>query len=72
MAPSGDSERVEKNKFIRDLAPYLKLARALDQESLFLDRIFTLWFVRWPLPLKDFANDKDWLDIKIMLAKKVR
>jgi hypothetical protein len=72
MAPSRDSERAEKTKFIRDVVPYLKLARALDQEPLFLDRFFTLWFVHWPIQLKDFADDKDWLDLKIIMEKKVR
>lgn len=70
-----DSERVEKKdqrQFVRDQAPYLKLAEALGQEENFLDRLFTLWFVRWPLRLQDLDSDQDFLDHNKARVKKVR
>jgi hypothetical protein len=70
-----DSESVEKKdqtQFVHDQAPYLKLAKALGQEDIFLDRLFTLWFIRWPLRLKDFDSNQDFLDHNKARVKKVR
>lgn len=72
---SFDSESVEKKdqtQFVRDQAPYLKLAKALGQEDMYLDRLFTLWFIRWPLRLKDIDSSQDFLDHKKARVKKVR
>jgi hypothetical protein len=70
-----DSESVEKKdqrQFVRNQAPYLKLAKALGQEDIFLDRLFTLWFIRWPLRLNDLDSDQDFLDHNKARVKKVR
>ena len=72
---SFDSESVEKKdqtQFVRDQAPYLKLAKALGQEDMYLDCLFTLWFIRWPLQLKDIDSSQDSLDHKKARVKKVR
>ena len=52
-----DAER----ELINDLGPYFKLAHDHGQEDLFMKRVTTLWFFRWPLRLRDYL-DHDFLE----------
>jgi len=50
-----DDETSQK-EFMQNLAPFLRLARAQGKETLFLERMFNLWFVRWPIKVTDCKN----------------
>jgi hypothetical protein len=42
-------DKTSQKEFMQTLVPYLRLARSQGQEAFFLDRIFLVWFVCWPL-----------------------
>lgn len=57
--------------FIRDLGPYYHLVKGSNDEGTFFDRLFDLWFLRWPLKLQDYEGDADFLAHGIGSKKKV-
>jgi hypothetical protein len=60
----------DQQGFIKNLGPYHKLALAQDQLEPFLNRIYTLWFFRWPLRKTDYY-DEDFLQHDKGKKKKV-
>ena len=51
-------------EFITLLGPYLRLAKIDGQEQIFFDRVYTLWFVHWPLKPHDFEDEDTMRDYK--------
>jgi len=57
--------------FIEEVAPYWELAKGEGVEEAFFERYFNLWFIRWPLNLRDYF-DVDFMEDRRCLWKKVR
>jgi len=63
-------ERVQ-NEFIKALGPYFARAKFENRDQDFLARTFNIWFVRWPLKLRDF-EDADFMQRSHQSIEKVR
>ncbi|KAF8898863.1 hypothetical protein BD779DRAFT_1666627 [Infundibulicybe gibba] len=50
IIPFSRKDRDHQQKFLRSVVPNLVLARKADEESAFYEKLFALWFARWPEP----------------------
>ena len=60
-----------QNEFIKALGPYFARAKFDNREQDFLAHTFNIWFVRWPLKLRDF-KDADFMQRRRQSIEKVR
>jgi len=60
-----------QNKFLRSLAPSLARARQENKVELFFERLFVLWFDRFPEDEDGLEDDPDHLAWLISRRKKV-
>ena len=67
-AHAGPKRTVQK-EFITVLGPYLRLAKTHGQEDSFFERVYTLWFIRWPLNPSDHEDTDAMEDYKSSTKK---
>ncbi|KAF8907606.1 hypothetical protein CPB84DRAFT_1843824 [Gymnopilus junonius] len=61
MVPIYSADWKAQEALVRDLAPYYHEVQGTDHEETFLDRLFNLWFICWPLRLAAHAGDYEML-----------
>ncbi|KAF8884032.1 hypothetical protein BD779DRAFT_1674327 [Infundibulicybe gibba] len=56
IVPFSRKDRDHQKKFLRSVVPNLVWARKVGEESAFYEKLFALWFERWPEPDENQAR----------------
>ena len=67
LPPITREDFTSQNDYMFEMGPYLRLAKAKNEEDLFYERLFKVWFERWP---ETPTNDSSVEDL-MKIVKKV-